>query len=156
MTYAVWQPVPPNDDLGLLTDAERRILYEGKYCRAVWSLQAIQTSLSSEAPLTVIATTKAHQEMLERLSWSLNTHGRQFLAALSKGRYQWSEWCYTPKGHTPHACDVYVMGFNRHTGEENQQLQPWVYAKFGFIGPAFNKLAFFSAHPEGQYTEYDT
>src|SRR5687768_14730129 len=143
MTYAVWQPTQPIEDLRNLSDFERRISFQGPASRAVWNLDAIQAALAATPPLAVIATPKAQTEMLEKLSWS-GKDALGYLRCLTRGRYAGSQWCYAPKGNTAYACDVYLMGYDRHAALENQQLQPWAYVKFGFIGPAFTKLAFFS------------
>lgn len=152
MTYAVWQPVPPSEDLRSLSDSERKIFFDGRVSRALWNLKSMQAALVGDPPLKVLFTLRAQEQMLEQLAWS-GKDARAFLAALTPMSYSGSEWCYSPGHSIPHACDTYVMGFNRHTGKENPHFQPWVYVKFGFIGPEFKKLAVFSAHPEGQYRE---
>lgn len=150
MSFRAWTPELPKENLRDLSDSERRIYYAPGQLAAVWDLASIQRALDDVLPLKVIATEKAQWEMKEKLSWGAKDM-RLFLRALSRGRYSHSEWCYAPKGDTPHACDIYLMGYSRTTGEENQYFQPWIYAKFGFIGPAYEKLAYFSAHPEGEY-----
>ncbi len=151
MNFRVWTPTTPIENLRELSDGERKIYYGPAQFAAVWDLAGIQAALRSDT-LRVIATPKAQKEMFEKLAWGAG-EPRLFLKALSRSRYVRSEWCYAPNGNTPYACDVYLMGFSKAKGEENPHLQPWVYAKFGFIGPAFTKLAFFSAHPEGEYKE---
>lgn len=135
-------------DLRALSDRERKITDAGRN-RAVWSLERIQAALAKEPPLRVIFSMKAQAEMTEQLGWKAES-AIAFLNALSRGRYNGSEWCYLPKATTPCACDSYVMGFNRFTGLENQQCDPWVYFKFGLIGANKEKVAVFSAHPAGQ------
>lgn len=150
MTYAVWTPSPPTDNLRDLADGERRILFDGRFSRAVWDLEAIQASLKSDPPLKIFHTVNSQWSMKELLKWN-GEEFKVFLGCLSKSRYIGSQWCYAPKGNSPHACDVYVMGFNRLKGIENPLYTPWAYVKFGFIGPNYTTLAVFSAHPEGQY-----
>jgi hypothetical protein len=151
MTYRVWAPQPPSVDLKLLNDHERKIFFGPTDTkRAVWDLGALQIALSAAVPIKVSYTEKAQAEMKDKLNWS---HGDaiSFLKQLSTGRFNGSEWCYTPNGKTAYACDSYVMGYSRVKGIEAQALMPWVYVKFTVTGPNLDRIAVFSAHPEGQY-----
>jgi len=145
MTHRQWNPTPPNCSLTHLSDAERRI-YDGTTKKAVWNLKSIQSSLSGENPVGAIATKSASQDMATNLDWRLED-AVKFVQALSMARYMGSEWCYTPNGAQAFACDVYVMGFNRITGKEHQQSDPWVYFKFSMTAQE-DKLIVFSAHRE--------
>ena len=150
MTYRVWEPTPPVGSLQHLSDQERKIVDGFGIQRAVWDLNAIQLSLAREPTLTIVYSTSAQESMSDSLKWD-DADMRKFIGQLTKGRYEGSQWCYAPKGNTPHAADVYCMGFNRFQGIENQQLTPWAYVKFSMVGPNLDRLYVLSAHPEGQY-----
>lgn len=150
MTYRVWEPTPPNGNLEQLTDQELKIVADLGIQRAIWDLNAIQLSLAREPSLTVAYSTRAQESMSDSLNWN-DADVRKFISLLTKGRYEGSRWCYAPKHNTPHAADVYRMGFSRFQGVENQRLSPWTYLKFSMIGPNLDRLYIFSAHPEGQF-----
>ncbi|WP_372828552.1 hypothetical protein [Polaromonas sp.] len=150
MSYRVWEPVPPNGNLQLLTNQERKISTGVGVQKAVWNLDEIQHSLSREPPLTVVYSTSAQQSMSDTLGWN-GSDMCKFICQLTRGRYEGSRWCYAPKGSTPHAADVYRMGYSRVQGRENQRLSPWTYVKFSVVGSNLDKLFIFSAHPEGQF-----
>jgi len=148
MTYMVWDPEPPTVDLRLLGDRERKIFYgPSQIRRPLWDLEAIQAALQRAPALRVIFTEKAAFEMKTKLGWG-KSDALQFLRCLTRGHYDCSEWCHAPKGNTPRQCDVYLMGFSKIQGVENPRLLPWVYIKFGFVGPEYQSLAVYSVHPE--------
>lgn len=143
MQLALRQLELPQANLRTLTDAERRI--PGG---AVWCLATIQRMLASET-VTVSFSKKAEESAVNELFWSVK-NAKTFIQHLHAGRYNKSEWCYTTKGNTPFASDSYCMGFNRHKGEENQRVDPWVYFKFS-VNEKTKSILILSAHPEGQY-----
>jgi hypothetical protein len=150
MTYRVWEPIPPIGNLQHLTDQELKIVDGAGVPRAVWDLNAIQLSLNRDPALKIVYSTSALESMSDSLKWD-DADMRKFIGQLTKGRYEGSRWCYAPKGNTPHAADVYCMGFSRFQGVENQKLTPWIYLKFSIVGPNLDRLYIFSAHPDGQY-----
>lgn len=151
----MWNPVPPNGDLRLLSDQELKITpVVGKPGRAVWDLGAVQGGIAGASPTKVVYTVRAQQQMHDRLGWN-GENFLKFFSVLRPEHYEGSRWCYAPKGSTPHASDVYRMGFDRFKGVENVNFTPWAYVKFAMVGKDFDVLALFSAHPEGQYEGYE-
>lgn len=73
-----------------------------------------------------------------------------YFHCLHGARYRSSEWGL-PAGHAgkvePLAADVYVMGYNRIRGEENQRTVPWIYFKFA-LRPKIGIVLVLSAHLE--------
>lgn len=150
MSYEAWKPIPPNGNLQQLSDQELRITLTTGAKKSVWNISAIQAGLSNVPPLKVIYSTSAQQSITNLLNWN-DSDMRKFLSLLTPGRYDGSSWCYEPKGSTPHAADIYRMGFGRIQGVENQRLLPWAYVKFAMVGPNLDRIFIFSAHPEGQF-----
>ena len=150
MSYEAWKPIPPNENLQQLSDQELRITLTTGVKKSVWNISAIQAGLSNVPPLKVSYSTSAQQSMTNLLNWN-DSDMRKFLSLLTPGHYDGSSWCYAPKGNTPHAADIYRMGFSRTQGVENQRLLPWAYVKFAVVGPNLDRIFIFSAHPEGQF-----
>lgn len=134
-------PLCPSSDLRACDDSQRNIV-GGR----LWCLQTIQQRLPH---MKVVFSDKAQTDAAVKLAWCGDTV-KAFVSQLSKSRYRTSEWCYTTRGRTPFAADSYVMGFNRHTGEENQRTNPWVYFKFSIMEKT-DSILVFSCHPEQQY-----
>jgi hypothetical protein len=150
MSYRVWEPTPPKENLQLLSDQELKIFIKPGLQQAVWNLSAIQQSLRSDPPMKVVYSTRVEEQMSNELKWD-SSDARKFICELTRGRYEGSSWCYVPQGNTPYAADVYRMGYNRFQGKENQRHEPWTYIKFAMIGRDYQTLYIFSAHPEGQF-----
>jgi hypothetical protein len=139
MPYALRPPPAlPSTDLRACSDAERYIA-GGQ----LWCLQTIQQRLTE---LKVIYSGNAETDALTKLAWTQDTP-KAFISQLSRARYQGSQWCYTTKGRIPYPSDVYIMGFNRHTGVENQKTDPWVYFKFSIVENS-ESIIILSSHPE--------
>lgn len=142
MSY-VLRPHPPQPSQALesLSDAERAI--SGG---PLWNLQPIQAKLASVESMRVIYSDNAANDALNELLWTID-NAKAFLSVLSHGRYLASEWCYRSNSKRAYAADAYVMGFNRHKGEENQRTDPWVYFKFSVIENT-HSILILSSHPE--------
>jgi hypothetical protein len=138
MTYAR-RPHPPQPaDLRGLDEGERFI--DGG---ALWCRRTLQSQLQE---LRVVVSESAKLDMVNLLSWRID-NVKAFISQLAAAHYLNSQWCYTTKGSIAYAADAYCMGFNRHTGVENQRTDPWVYFKFSVIEKTGSILVL-SAHPE--------
>ena len=142
MSY-VLRPHPPQPSQALesLSDAERAI--SGG---PLWNLQTIQAKLVSVESMRVIYSSNAENDAQSELLWTID-NAKAFISVLSRARYLASEWCYRCNSQKAYAADAYVMGFNRHKGEENQLTDPWVYFKFSVIEKT-HSILILSSHLE--------
>ncbi len=136
MSFSLHEPESPEKDLNECTDAERRI------ARRVWDLPAVQAAIGS-GRLVVLPSASASLD-LSYSNWSTDDLKR-YLCTLSAGRYSKSEWCAVSSRAPPLAADVYLMGFNRMMGVENQATRPWKYVKFS-VRPTNSKVIVLSCH----------
>lgn len=142
LTLQLWSPPLPISPLNVCSDAERRI------AARCWDLAGVQAALRAGS-LQVTMSPTAAASMQHELNWTpADLLG--YMHCLHPARYRGSEWGL-PAGHggkvAPLAADVYVMGFNRIRGEENQKTVPWVYFKFA-LRPNVGIVLVLSAHPE--------
>lgn len=135
----------PPETLKGLTDVQRKIARK----KAVYELVDIQSHVQRTRLTGLnLATRSAETSLQEDLRWRLNDLCN-FICALEKIHYRYSEWC-TGSGAGAkiiYPSDVYYMGFSKVTGKEWQQQNPWNYLKFSF-SVATNTIEIFSIHPE--------
>jgi len=128
MAYSLQTLTAPAADLETLLDHERKI--QGR----VWDLAGVQQALRDNV-LNLNVSVQAGNQIVKELYWN-SSQLTGFVLSLHKARYDCSEWVYIssePKSNglsIPHACDVYVMGYNKIKGCENDKTSPWVYCKF--------------------------
>lgn len=142
--------IKPRDSLGVppiffddITDRERRI--DGGAVFALGDVKAHVATLRNDG--LAVATSKAAHDMNFTLRWQLSDVCN-FISLLERRHYAGSQWCVGSGGaKRPYPADVYIMGYNRFSKQEIQQLDPRTYFKFSFIA-AMNKIAIFSLHPE--------
>ena len=143
MTLQLWNPPQLTVQAQSCTDEERKI------SRKCWDLQQIQ-ELVRNKKLIIKLTPSAQTDNRNELSFS-GADFEKFICALHAGRYSCSEWCLANKNVStvPRAADVYIMGFNRFKGEENQKTNPWIYFKFTIKQQGEQVVMIvYSAHPE--------
>lgn len=142
--------IKPRDGLGCppvfyddISDHERRI--DGGAVFSLVDVKAHIATMRNEG--LAVATNKAAYDINFNLQWQLSDVCN-FIALLERRHYAGSQWCVGSSSvKKPFASDVYIMGFNRFTKQEIQQLDPKSYFKFSFVA-AMNKVAIFSLHPE--------
>lgn len=136
-------PAPPDVDLRTCVDHERYI--SGGQ---LWCLNTIRQHLTD---MEIIFSDSAKEDALIKMAWTHETP-RAFISQLARAHYRGSEWCYTTRGRKPYGADVYVMGFNRHTGVENQRSDPWIYFKYTVLSTEkSDSILIFSSHPEKKH-----
>lgn len=135
-------PAPPLFYEGM-SDRERRI--DGGPVYPLVEVKEFTAALQTQA--LAAFTKNATHDINFTLQWQLQDVCN-FIACLDRRHYQGSQWCFgSQAAKRPFPSDVYIMGFNRFSKQEIQQLDPKSYFKFSFSA-AINKIAIFSLHPE--------
>lgn len=134
MAYEKSYPVVPSVCLIELSDQQR------KFSPRKWDLQAAQNALTKKS-IDLIPSRSASECMENDLGWKIQ-HLLGFFNKLQTHHYICSEWIYIadqPKINglsVAYPADVYVMGYNKALGQENERMNPKIYFKF-IMKPGF-------------------